>query len=200
MRTVVVRLVQAGLVVVLAFAGFHLVRDTQDAQKYHQAAMALSLGDDLVLGPNGIGKLTLGMSVADANATDQVRIPADLAADTTGKCHVYAADAADIHFARDHGLAVITAAPTVKTPEGIAAGATVAEVAKAYPKLNHADRGTPEQQEQATGYLAAPVPANPKANYVFVFHVGGGSGPKDAKVQVVLLALADQDNQCTEAG
>ncbi|GIM94358.1 hypothetical protein [Paractinoplanes toevensis] len=199
MRTVVVRLVQAGLVVVLAFAGFHLVRDTQDAQKYHQAAMAMSLGDNVVLGPNGIGKLTLGMSVADANATDQVRVPADLAADKTEKCHVYAAGGADIHFARDHGLAVITAAAAVKTPEGIGAGATVADVAKAYPKLKDAE-GTPEQQEQATGYLAAPVPGNPKADYVFIFHVGGGGGPKDARVQVVLLALSDQDKQCTEVG
>jgi hypothetical protein len=197
MRTVIVRLVQAGLVVVLAFAGYHLVRDTRDAQKYHRAAMATGLGDDVVLGPDGIGKLTLGMSVADANATGQVRIPPDLTADKTAKCHVYATGGADIHFARDHGLAVITAAPTVRTPEGIGAGATVADVTKAYPKLNRA-AGTPEEQEQATGLLAAPVPANPKADYVFVFHVGGGGGPKDARVQVVLLALSDQDGQCTE--
>jgi len=198
MRTVIVRVVQLALVALLAISGYRLVNDSVDAQTYHKAAMvSLDVHEETVLGPTGIGKLTLGMSAAEATATGEAGVEPNWSKHTTSTCFVTSSGKNSLHFARDHGLAVITAAPKVKTPEGIGAGATVAEVAAAYPTLNHPEAGTPEQQAQSTGYLAAKAPGNPKANYVFLFTVAGHAKPD--KVQLVMLALADQEKQCNDA-
>ncbi|GAA2625449.1 hypothetical protein [Paractinoplanes durhamensis] len=201
MRTVLVRLVQVALAVVVAFAGYHLYQDTTSAQTHHRAAMAVmaaSISDYSVLGPTGLGRLKLGMSPADAGAAKLVTIDPDWTKTGTAKCLAVSSHGNRAHFARDHGLAAITAASTVRTPEGIGVGASVADVSRAYPKLSLPGTTTAEQQEQLVGYLVASAPGNPAANYVFVFHAGGG-GPKPAKVQTVALALAAQDDQCTVA-
>jgi hypothetical protein len=75
----------------------------------------------------------------------------------------------------------------------------VAEVVAAYPNVNHPDLGTPAEQVRLIGNFTAVVPTNADAIYVFIFHLGG-IRPETARVQLILLSLREQDEECTHAG
>ncbi|WP_433303178.1 hypothetical protein ACQP2F_11300 [Actinoplanes sp. CA-030573] len=198
MRTILIRGLQLALVVLLGVVGYSAYRD-RTAPRTGPAKLQ-SLGGDLVLGPQGIGKLGLGMTEEQADATGQVSITPGWPRTSTSTCSIVSLDGGtSVHFSRDHGLAVITVAQAARTPEGIGMGASVAQVAAAYPGVRNAELGSPEEQVRFIGYLSAPVPGNAKAKYIFIFHLGGG-GPQPAELQAILLSLADQDEQCTHAG
>lgn len=105
------------------------------------------------LGPNGLGKLTLGMTAKKAVAAgiiedepwDGCGFPRLL--DTNGVAHMSAETGVYGIYADEKN---------VRTPEGIGKGSDLASVQKAYPA----------GQEVEEGYLT-PVPGNEKANYVF---------------------------------
>ncbi|MEU4476752.1 hypothetical protein AB0F68_01590 [Micromonospora sp. NPDC023966] len=192
----VVRLIQVTLVALLAIAVVAGFRDARD-----QASRARGEHDrppeQLVLGPTGIGELKLGMSSQEATATGDLRYPVDWAGNST--CSIQTAGGVSIHFSRHHGLAVLSGPEQTRTPEGIRAGASVAEVFAAYPRLTHPEAGSPQEQVQLVGYLAAPVPTNRDAVYIFIFALGGTS-PDTARLQLILLSLREQGEECTHAG
>jgi hypothetical protein len=195
---IVVRVVQAVVIAMLVVVTISVVRGAGGSAAEPSLGNA-SGGTELVLGPTGIGKLKLGMSEQQATATGQARMSPDWKSTGSSTCSIETVDGVAIHFSRHHGLAVLTASERVSTPEGIRAGASVDEVAAAYPTLSHPDLGTPREQVQMFGEFTVPVPANPDAIYVFFFHLGGGTPRGDAGVRYILLSLREQDEECTHA-
>ncbi|MFE9204039.1 hypothetical protein [Micromonospora sp. NPDC007230] len=138
----------------------------------------------LVLGPDGLGALKLGMSKKEAVATgmisnfgnlDQQAFPACPArAEVTG-------DGAVVLWSTRLGVATIEAPTGVKTAEGIGVGSSRASVRQAYPSWRGID-GTPPHDE---GRGLVPVPGNPDARYRIVVQNG--------KVQSITLQFARQD-------
>lgn len=117
---------------------------------------------DLVLGPTGIGTLKLGMSAADVEASGEVGKVNYL--NDTDECGSAASHnpvgAYSLWVSRTKGLVGIVAlVPDAHTPEGIAKGATMAAVKKAYPAALPVDGNA--------GLLRAAVPANGNAFYQF---------------------------------
>ncbi|WP_431928144.1 hypothetical protein [Amycolatopsis tucumanensis] len=110
---------------------------------------------DPTIGPTGWGRLVLGMSEADAVATDEF----DMSEGYSGSpCHRYwlRGGGSPVDISPTYGVARISAKPGVTTPEGIGVGSTDAEVMAAYPNATTANY-----------VITAPVPGNPKAVYVF---------------------------------
>jgi hypothetical protein len=194
---VVVRVLQVALVAALVAAVVYLVRGGADAGE--KPFTGPNWGPEKVLGPDGIGRLKLGMTEEQANATGEVRVSADWKSGTKSTCNVLTFDDASVQFSRTHGLALVGAPPQVSTAEGIRAGAGLTEVLAAYPYPNHTELGSPAKQVQLAGYLTATVPGNPAAIYIFVFNAGGGTPSATAQVQIVYLSLRSQGDECTHA-
>jgi hypothetical protein len=192
------RVAQAALIVLLAVAVVGVWRGTRDGAARPDGTSAGGSGDP-VLGPTGIGKLRLGMSEQQARSTGEARMSSDWRSGNSSTCGIETVNGVTIHFSRHHGLAVLSGPERTHTPEGVRAGASVAEVVAAYPNVNHPDLGTPAEQVRLIGNLTAVVPTNPDAIYVFIFHLGG-IGPETARVQLILLSLREQDEECTHAG
>ncbi|MFD2466426.1 hypothetical protein [Amycolatopsis silviterrae] len=152
---------------------------------------AADLAKQYRLGPHGFGKITLGMSVAEATATGQIRVN-DLAglsgctiATETGKTP----DGA-VSISASRGVVKIASYTGVRTPEGIGLGASLDDLRKAYPDVKaetEADMGN--GQIQMDDHYRAPVPGNPQAAYrFFVDH--------DNRVDAMLLVTAKPDPDC----
>jgi hypothetical protein len=200
MRVVVSRVIQVGVVGLLATAVVLGYRATHEKPVPPPSISDLGGGPAPTLGPTGLGKLSLGMTEEQANATGVLKVPADWKTqENVGNCLSLGPPGANAFFSRHHGLAILAGADTVTTPEGIRAGATVDQVAAAYPKLEHPDLGTAREQVQLVGDVVTPVPGNPKALYVFIFHAGGVN-PDAARLGMIFLSLRDQDSECTKAG
>ncbi|WP_229874901.1 hypothetical protein [Amycolatopsis deserti] len=110
---------------------------------------------DPTIGPRGWGRLALGMSEADAVASDEF----DMTEGYSGSpCHRYwlKGGGSPVDISPTYGVARISAKPGVTTPEGIGVGSTDAEVMAAYPNATTANY-----------VITAPVPGNPEAVYVF---------------------------------
>ncbi|MEU7874425.1 hypothetical protein [Dactylosporangium sp. NPDC049140] len=194
---VAVRLGQAALVVLLLAAAFGVWRSAQAVPS--SAAPAASLPADLVLGPDGIGRLRLGMSEQAALDTGESRVKPGWQKQNDSKCFSETtAGKVNVMFSNHHGLAVLSGPERTRTPEGIRAGATVADIAAAYPTIMHPDLGTAAAQVELIGNVNVPVPGNPAAIYVFFFRLGSAD-PATARLQVILLSLLDQDQECTRA-
>jgi hypothetical protein len=194
---IAIRVAQAALIVLLAVAVIGVWRSIGDVAARPNGPGTGGSGD-LVLGPTGIGKLRLGMSEQQARSTGEATMSPDWKSGNSSTCGIETVDGVTIHFSRHHGLAVLSGPERTHTPEGVRAGASVAEVAAAYPKLNHPELGTAPEQVRLAGDLTAPVPTNQDAIYVFIFHIGG-TAPETARVQLILLSLRDQDEECTHA-
>jgi hypothetical protein len=196
-------LLLVGLLVVAGYLVVHAVRDGR-AERARR--------DDhrqLVLGPTGIGKLRLGMTEQEAAATGDATRSTDRKSKDSTKCSVEEAYGVTIHFSRDHGIVGLAGPPErTRTPEGIGAGATAADITAAYPTLNNPELGSPQEQATLFGGFSAPVPGNPNAVYHFVFFefeftIDGSTtrprtdGTQDrSKLKYVLLAQRGQDEDC----
>jgi hypothetical protein len=196
---IAVRAAQAALIVLLAVLVVGVWRGARAPRPDRGSGSEGGTGSaDLVLGPTGIGKLRLGMSEQQASSTGEARVSPDWKSADTSTCYIQTVNGVTIHFSRHHGLAVLSGPERTHTPEGVRAGASVAEVAAAYPTVNHPDLGTPAEQVRLVGNFSAPVPTNPDAIYVFIFRLGG-TAPDTAKLQLILLSLRDQGQECTHA-
>jgi len=89
----------------------------------------------LVFGPTGIGKLKVGMSVRNAEATGELASP--YLGDGCGSSKIKAANSADVQIihSSDKGLLYIPAWGRVATPEGIRIGSSYEKVKATYPDL-----------------------------------------------------------------
>jgi hypothetical protein len=194
---VAVRLGQAALAVLLLAAAFGVWRS---AQARPSAAPPSSLPADLVLGPDGIGRLRLGMTEREALATGQSSVKPGWQGRDGSRCFSQTTpEHLNVMFSNHHGLAVLSGPEQTRTPEGIRVGASVADVAAAYPAVTHPELGTAAEQVGLIGNVNAPVPGNPAAIYVFFFRLGSAD-PATARLQAILLSLRDQDEECTRAG
>jgi hypothetical protein len=192
---VVVRLLQVGLVAALVTFVVYQLRGGPAADA--RTVAAPSWPAEVQIGPDGLSKVKLAMTEAQATATGEVAAKTDWAA-ITSKCSIFGVNHATYHFSRDHGLAVISGPPQARTAEGIHVGSSVAEVTKAYPKTSEPTLGAPAKQLQTFGYYDAPVPGNPAAIYVFIFRIGS-IDLATAKLGILYLSLRDQGEQCTHA-
>lgn len=125
-----------------------------------------TLPTGLVLGPTGLGPLRFGMTARQATATGMLANPATRAPDAN-RCTQYplvggTVQDAFVLVSPDRGVVVIAPPAAVPTPQHIAAGATLAQVRAAYPRLAPSYNGT----------KVAPVPGNPQARYRFAFANG----------------------------
>ena len=215
---IVVRLLQAALAACLVAAVFLGIRSataddgpgaTAGDRPGSSWSPASSPGERLVIGPHGLGRLKLGMSAQEAYATGELESRPDLGPGSS-PCQQQGRDGFRAHLSRDHGLAILSGPPETRTPEGIRAGASFAEVVAVYPKSDRPEYGTPRESVEIGGYHAAPVPGNPDAVYLFVFQdsrpVDAGDArrlsvdPDDATLALIMLSLREQGGQCTKAG
>ena len=144
---------------------------------------ATATGGPLVLGPNGLGPLLLGMSLGEAKATglvDHIDAPSQGCSNglLTGE-HTRQEEAALFVSAR-LGVAAIYAYGDIATPEGIKLGSTYDQVHAAYPGW----RGI--EGKQGHGLVA--VPSNSNAKYRI--DISGG--------HVVELDIQLTDQDCYE--
>lgn len=132
-----------------------------------------------VLGPDGYGKLKLGMTADQALATHEVAPGADTPGPTYCAPY-YLADHGEqprVQVSPKVGVASIDAFSGMRTPEGIGLGSTMAQVKTAYPNL----------VIRPNSYSVV-VPGNNKAIYRFGF---GANGQK-----VAILMLQHKDYDC----
>ncbi|MFG1870670.1 hypothetical protein [Micromonospora arborensis] len=130
--------------------------------------------DSLVLGPNGIGSLKLGMTLQQATATGLVR-----PFDTTDRCSFSFLRAAPteqgtVTHSPTLGIAAIDVWPGIKTREGLGIGMSSAEVLRIYPAY---------REGVNAGYATAP--GNDKAVYRIA--------TRNGKVTALTLQFKNQD-------
>ncbi|RZU49064.1 hypothetical protein EV385_0799 [Krasilnikovia cinnamomea] len=136
----------------------------------------------LVLGPQGLGALKLGMTLEQARATGM--IVGYKVEDFTGHCGIskLRGTNATVFFTPGLGLSSIDMYGGIRTPEGIRLGSSIDGVRKAYPDWEEIVGGGD------TGYGWADTPGNRKAGYRIDVRKG--------KVDGVALALEGQ--KCIE--
>jgi hypothetical protein len=129
----------------------------------------------LVLGPDGLGSLKLGMSRSQAEATGLVEPfrnepSSDQCLWSSALTGAPAGEGTVLH-SETLGVATIDAYPGVQTPEGITIGSSLAAVRSAYPGFHMFDPTAADSNLQ-TGRGVAPVPGNSQAVYRLAFTDG----------------------------
>jgi hypothetical protein len=137
----------------------------------------------LVLGPQGIGSLKLGMTRQEATATGMVR-----PFDTSSRCGVSflraaPAEEGTVNLSPTLGVAAISVWPGIRTREGLRIGMSSAEMLRIYPAYEAAEGA---QAANARGYVTAP--GNDKAVYSIMTRNG----------KVTALALQFRNQDCFE--
>ncbi|MFY1617430.1 hypothetical protein [Micromonospora sp. WMMD736] len=134
----------------------------------------------LVLGPNGIGSLKLGMTRQQATGTGLLRAFADTTAGCT-PAHLRAAPSEEgiVNLSPTLGIATINAYEGIKTPEGVHIGMSSAEMLRIYPGWKTADG------DATNGRGFAKTPGNSKAVYRIA--------TRNGKVIDLTLQYANQD-------
>ncbi|TDD15410.1 hypothetical protein [Nonomuraea diastatica] len=132
------------------------------------------------LGPQGYGKVRLGMSAKKARATGKIVLKMPLRGGACSgwdlKAHPTGKNSVGLYISKRRGVAVIFAPKGARTPEGIGIGSTTKQVKKAYPRWKSA----------ASGFLLASVPGNKKAYYAFI-------ASKNGTVKELAFGLDTQD-------
>lgn len=147
--------------------------------KASNAAATPTPKPDYTLGPDGYGKLRLGMTVDQAKATGELGTRKsgdncetyDLAAFPTP------ADTVGLYFSKAHGLVGIFATETMATKEGIKVGSTIQQVKTAYPKAAESENG-----------ITVDVPGNTTAQYTI--------GTTNDTKNVAELGLSTKNQDC----
>ncbi|MGW7533947.1 hypothetical protein [Amycolatopsis sp. NPDC054798] len=151
---------------------------------------AASLAKKHRLGPTGFGKLTLGMPLAKAIATGQIRENRDSGTVGCAMGHETGTTHDVVWISDTIGVAKIEAYEGVLTPEGIGLGASLDEVKNAYPGVKvetEADMGS--GQIKMDDHYRAPVTGNPDAAYrIFV--------DRDDRVDSLLLVTTKPKPEC----
>lgn len=92
--------------------------------------------ESAVFGPDGFGKLKIGMKLADAVATGQIDAKSSSPAGTSCGVHdLVGYPKSGVYVSPKLGLATVFAPAGVRTPEGIAEGDSIDKVKQAYPAL-----------------------------------------------------------------
>ena len=134
----------------------------------------------LVLGPDGLGPLKLGMTRSEAEATGMVAAfrnePNSATCLWRSQLSGAPAGAGTVFYSETLGVATIDAYAGVTTPEGIGIGSSLAAVAQAYP-------GWQPNERLGRGHVA--VPGNSQAVYRLAY--------ADGKVTELTLQYAHQD-------
>ncbi|MEV4388878.1 hypothetical protein AB0J68_24740 [Micromonospora sp. NPDC049580] len=114
----------------------------------------------LVLGPDGIGSLKLGMTRQQATGTGQLRAFGNNGGDCA-PAHLRAAPSEDgvVLLSPTLGIATIDAYEGIRTPEGARIGMSSAEMLRIYPTWKAADG------DATNGRGVAKTPGNSKAVY-----------------------------------
>ncbi|MEV7331206.1 hypothetical protein [Micromonospora sp. NPDC093244] len=114
----------------------------------------------LMLGPNGLGTLRLGMSRQQATATGMLR-PFPTNGNGCASTHLRSAptDRGLVIFSGTLGLAVINAYGSIKTPEGARIGMSSADMLRIYPTWKAVDG------DATDGRGFAKTPGNDRAVY-----------------------------------
>jgi hypothetical protein len=122
-------------------------------------AVPAAATDNSVLGPNGYGAISVGMSVADAKATGKVGDPVG----GNDLCRSYNwaySDGPVLTMSTKYGVYTVPGtAPGAHTPEGIKVGSTPDEILAAYPDATSGPRNTVIQYKTPT--------SNPANQYIF---------------------------------
>src|SRR5882757_4871978 len=116
--------------------------------------------DSSVLGPNGYGAISVGMSVARAKATGKVGSPVGGTDLCRGYNWAYSSGPVLIMSTKYGVYSVPGTAPGAHTPEGIKVGSTEDEVRAAYPDAVSGPHNTVIQD-------TVPTKKNPANQYVF---------------------------------
>lgn len=152
---------------------------TSESRTSTSAAPVSSSAGGQAFGPNGLGTLTLGMTLAQAKATGQVTSLVN-----RGICTSYVLKSSKLaegevsgYISTKYGLAFISAPPGARTPEGIGVGSTLKDVQKAYPSVR-----------KGPNHLSATIPGNAKAIYAISM--------ADGAVNSLSMILGTQD--CVE--
>jgi hypothetical protein len=131
-----------------------------------------------VIGPDGYGKIKLGMSYADVRASGAIKEDEN-ASPGCNQYEMFTGGRSDgyVHISKERGVEAIGPILKVSTPEKVAVGATLAKVRAAYPAVEEIS-----VSELGRGYT--PVPGNPKAVYRIAFQNGA--------VETISLQLEDE--------
>ncbi|GAA2626442.1 hypothetical protein [Paractinoplanes durhamensis] len=141
----------------------------------------------MTLGPTGLGKLKLGMTQAQANATGQINVwgPVYDGQTATKGCiakttlKLAEKGRGVVYFSTGLGVVIIDGFGGMASPQGIGVGSPTSEVLKAYPDYSNVDEG----QTEGRGYAA--VPGNSGATYRIEI--------KDGRVSHFTLQSTKQD-------
>ncbi|WP_328463233.1 hypothetical protein OHA21_37405 [Actinoplanes sp. NBC_00393] len=138
--------------------------------------------NSLVIGPDGMGALKLGMSrkallatgLVEVRKVDPDALPSNCAQDLAMKD-----DEKGIFFNEELGIVVLHARSGVVTPEGVRIGSTIKQAQRAYPKAFDT------VGEREYGESRVTVPGNSKANYGFGL-------ANDNKIKSIWIELKSQ--------
>ncbi|MEV6607164.1 hypothetical protein [Kutzneria sp. NPDC051319] len=180
-----------GLILLAALAGCGArFVDTHSADDGPVTGPAVALAHDHRLGPDGFGQLRLGMALDQAVGTGQVSrtatgdLPGCRTAVETGATP---ARGGGVWVSAKYGVAKIEAYAGVSTPEGVALGAGLDDVRRAYPDtVKETEKDMGDGRIDMDDHYRAPVPGNPTAAYRFFVDAHD-------HVDAMLLVLAKQD-------
>lgn len=181
---VIVKLANGITVLDAGFTRLGTVTETASVRGMWLLAYVPSAKPALVLGPDGLGALKLGMSKKAAEGTGVISGFADLDKQVFSGCPARAETKSGggiVLWSTRLGIATIEAPAGVKTAEGIGVGSSRESVRRAYPSWRGID-GTPPNDE---GRGLVPVPGNRDA----VYRIDVQNG----KVRSITLQFAQQD-------
>ncbi|GAA3996535.1 hypothetical protein GCM10022247_15620 [Allokutzneria multivorans] len=155
---------------------------TEQADRPDPEATVAPAADDTTFGPDGLGRLKLGMTEAAAVATGLIKANSKPESDGGCRGYNYAGETVrhgyySLLFSAKHGLVRLEATPGAKTPEGIGIGSKLGDLNRVYTgnKVKHG----------AVGERVTDVPGNPNANYWVIV--------RNDVLTEVRLELKDQD-------